>query len=274
MTRDIIVYYSNVESLWKTDVFRKDQKLARSYFQHYSLPWFPPKIRECLVNAFETVSIPADWHFVIRWDRHLQYLIFLNTKIHVKKKTIIYITIVKIHARLRFEAHYYGVTQQREDFRYKSLAYQLIGYWLSTWLEHWSSTIDIGCWMLKFDLSYNRCRCKTLSLEATCQVTCVVRTSFHFGQRVFTRFDSGTFEKVVSALLTSRWPLFGIAYPEETLRPRVVIVLRIHLLYQVALLGMLGCILLQQKQFAQMIHTLSNDPFAFVSYSRARYSVN
>ena len=75
-------------------------------------------------------------------------------------------------------------------------------------------------------------------------------------------------------MLTSRWPLFGIAYPEETLRPRVVIVLRIHLLYQVALLGMLGCILLQQNQFVRMIHSLSNDPFPFALYSRARRSIN
>lgn len=52
-------------------------------------------------------------------------------------------------------------------------------------------------------------------------------------------------------MLTSRWPFFGIAYPEETLRPRVVIVLCIHFHHQVALLGMLGCILLQQNNLSE-----------------------
>lgn len=65
-------------------------------------------------------------------------------------------------------------------------------------------------------------------------------------------------------MLTSRRPFFRVAYPEETLRPRVVIVLRVHLLHQMALLGMLGCILLQQKQFNRMIHGI-HDSLSFRS---------
>jgi len=49
-----------------------------------------------------------------------------------------------------------------------------------------------------------------------------------------------------SFYVTCRRSLLGITYPEQALSPRVVIVLCIHLLHQVALLAMLARILLQQ----------------------------
>lgn len=71
------------------------------------------------------------------------------------------------------------------------------------------------------------------------------------GSILLEAFTPERIETKIVFVLTSGRSFLGVAYPEEPLRPRVIVVLRIHLLHQVALLGMLGCILLQQHNLSK-----------------------